>query len=188
MSTHRVVPLLVIATLFSSFIATSHAADGCDAVYQAGLKSVQTPHHMYITTTHGDERMRDSEKFRHLTGKPLYAGKTESSEAVFDGKAEYLQVHGKWRRSPVAQADMLAAAKEKLQTRPDSCTAKGEQSIDGQTVEVYAVRGNGSGSEQLVRISKSSGLLQGGSSTQSDGTVVNARYAYDDVHAPDGLR
>lgn len=187
MCRHSTLTSVFIGILLGSVVATSQA-DDCDAVYNAGIKSVRTPHHMFITTTHSAERMAQSDKFRRLTGKPMYAGRIESSEAIFDGKTEYLQVHGTWRRSPMSPADMLAGAEEKLRTRPDTCVAKGEQSVDGQAVDVYMVRGNEGGSAQQLRIFRSGGLLQGDRSTQSDGSIVEARYAYDDVHAPDGVR
>jgi hypothetical protein len=44
--------------------APAFAANPCDALYSAGIKSVQTPHHVYSTTT-----MRD--------------GKPQSAEAVY---------------------------------------------------------------------------------------------------------
>lgn len=40
-----------LAAVTGSFAAGSVHADACDPLYQAGIKSIQTPHHVYSTTT-----------------------------------------------------------------------------------------------------------------------------------------
>lgn len=74
--------LLVLPLVISSAIGATSAvhADACDAVYQAGIKSVQVPHHVYTTTAHG--------------------GKTVEGEAIYVGVVEYPRLRGKWMRSP----------------------------------------------------------------------------------------
>lgn len=153
---------LIIA--IASPLAAS-AADPCDALYNAGIKSLQTPHHVFTTSTRS-------------------GGKPRAGEAIYAGGVEYLQLNGKWQRSPLPQQEMVEAAQEKLRTHPETCTLVGDQSADGQAVSVYKVRDKDSGTEQLVRILKSNGLLQGSTVTLPDGSVVETRYEYTNVRAP----
>ena len=166
---------------------SAFAANTCDALYNAGITSVQTPHHVYSTTTHSAETLHQSDTFKRLTGKAMYTGKTESVEAIFDGKIEYLQLHGKWKRSPMPQQDMVEAAQEKLKTHPDTCTFVGDQMVDDQAMSVYKAHNNESDANQQVRILKSNGLMQGGTLTLPDGSVVETRYEYSNVQAPAGV-
>ncbi|MGH8040788.1 MAG: hypothetical protein ACREPN_01955 [Rudaea sp.] len=146
------------------------AADAsCDALYNAGIKSVQTPHHVYSTTTTRD-------------------GKPQTGEAIYTGGVEYLQLQGKWRRSPVPQPAMLEAAQEKLKTHPDTCTFVGDQTVDGQAVEVYKAHNNEFGTNQEVRIFKSNGLMQGGKLVLPNGSTVETRYDYTNVQPPAGVK
>ena len=157
--------------LFAAFatVTAANAADSCDALYNAGIKSIQAPHHVYTTTT-------------------LHGGKARFAEAIFDGKVEYLQLNGKWTHSPMSQQDMLEAAQEKLRKRPDTCVLAGEQTAGGQAVTAYKVHNNEAGTDQVVHILKSNGLLQSASLKLPDGSVVDTRYEYTDVHAPAGVQ
>lgn len=146
-----------------------HAADACDPLYQAGIKSVQTPHHAYVTTT-------------------VRGGKPQLAEAIYADGVEYLQIQGKWMRNPMSHQDLLDIAQNKLKTHPDACTSVGDQTVDGEAVSVYKAHNNETGTDQQVRIFKSSGLMQSGSLTLPDGTVVEGRYHYDNVHAPAGAQ
>lgn len=171
MSRHRFVVLLLIASVLLAGIdaVPARAANACDAIYNAGIKSVQTPHHVYTTAT-------------------MHGGKPQTGEAIFDGKVEYLQLNGKWMRSPISHQDMLDVAQNKLKTHPDTCTFVGNQTVDGQAVSMYKTHNNEMGTNQTVRILKSNGLMQSGSLSLPDGSVVEARYEYDHVHAPAGVQ
>ena len=161
---------LVLSTSLASLAAAARAtaADACDALYAAGVKSIQTPHHVFSTTTQ--------------SGAPPRAG-----EAIYAGGVEYLKLNDKWQRSPMTQQEMVEAAQEKLKTHPDTCTLVGDQNMAGQSVTVYKVRNNETGGEQLVRILKSSGLMAGSTLTLPNGTVVETRYEYRNVQAPAGV-
>lgn len=148
----------------------ARAANPCDVLYNAGIKAVQTPHHVYTTTTGG------------RTGKP------RSSEAIFVGGIEYVQIGGQWRRSRMPQPDMVEAAREKLQTHPDTCTVAGDQTVDGQAVTTYKVHNNEAGTDSLVHILKANGLLLGQTLTLPNGSVVTTRYDYTNVQAPAGVQ
>ena len=156
--------------LFTAFAASpfANAADACDALYSAGIRSIQTPHHVYSTQS--------------------AQGKTHVGEAIFAGGNEYLQMNGKWMRSPMPQSDMVAAAQEKLKTHPDTCTPIGEQTVGGQAVSVYKVHSRDMETDQTVRIFKSSGLMQGATMSLPGGATLETRYDYDNVQAPAGVK
>lgn len=159
--------LMCVACAFA-MCAPAYADNSCDVLYLAGIKSVQTPHHVYSTTTK--------------------RGKQQAGEAIYAGGVEYMELHGKWLRSPKTQQAMLEAAQEKLKTHPDDCAPVGDQTIDGQTVSSYKVHNKELGTTQWVRILKSNGLMQGATLTLPDGSVVESRYEYDNVHAPAGVK
>lgn len=161
--------LFVLSTSLAGLAAVPRAtaADACDALYAAGVKSIQTPHHVFSTTTRS-------------------GGQPKAGEAIYAGGVEYVKLNGKWQRSPMTQQEMIEAAQEKLKTHPDTCTLVGDQSVAGQSVTVYKVRNNETGGQQLVRILKSDGLLAGSTLTLPDGAVVETRYEYRNVQAPAG--
>ncbi len=161
--------LAVCVFAYVALAPASHANNTCDALYQAGIKSVQTPHHVYSTTT-----LRD--------------GRPQTGEAVYAGGVEYLLFHGKWMRSPMSQQAMLEGAQDKLKTHPDICTLVGKQTVDGQLVSVYEVHNNEAGTDQMVRILDASGLMQGSTLTLPNHSVVETRYDYANVQAPTGVQ
>lgn len=173
MSRQRVARLIPITAFLAcmAFVTSARAADTCDALYNAGIKAVQMPHHVYTTTTAG------------RAGKVV-----PPSEAIFAGGVEYLRVGGQWRRSAMPQKAMLEAAQEKLKTHPDTCTVAGDRTIDGQAVTTYKVHNKESGSDSLVHILKSNGRLLGQTLTLPDGSVVNSRYEYSNVQPPAGVK
>ena len=169
MSRHHAIALGAFLTLAGGFSPTAaHAANACVAAYQAGIKSIQTPHHVYSTTTQ-------------------QGGKPQVGEAIFDGKSEYLLFHGKWRRSAMPQQVMVEAAQDKLKMHPDTCILIGDQVANGHAVTVYKVHDKEMGTDQTVRIFKSSGLMQGATTTR-DGATIETRYDYDNVIAPAGVQ
>jgi hypothetical protein len=166
MRSHPCVFALLAFELAASFGArASHAADACDPLYRSAIKSVQTPHRVYSTTT-------------------MRGGKAVTREAVYAGGVEYLNLGGRWSRSPMPQKDMIEAAEEKLKTHPDICTRIGDSRAGGETVGVYKAHNKELGTDQEVRIIESSGLMQGGRMSLPNGSVVETRYEYDNVTAP----
>ena len=171
-----------------SLTTPAFADNSCDPVYQAAVKSLQTPYHTYSTMTHDAEAMSRSDTFKRLTGKAMYA-KTESTESIFDGKATYIQIHGKWARSRASQAHMVDNAREKLKTHPDVCTPAGSQTVGGEAVSVFNIRDAeaGSGPGGQLRVIRSNGLLQGGTQNVGD-EVIETRYEYNNVQSPAGVQ
>ena len=153
-----------------AFAASARGANTCDPLYEAGIKAVQTAHHVYTTKTAG------------RAGKVV-----ESSEAIFTGGVEFLRVGGRWRRSAAPQGIMLEAAREKLKTHPDTCTEAGAGAIDGHAVTTYRVHDRESGTDSIVYVLKSTGMLLGQDLTLPDGSLVKTRYEYTNVHPPPGV-
>lgn len=179
------VPVLIAVALC---VAPHAYAGGCDAVWAASLKTMQTPHHTFITTTHSAAQMQNSDTVKRIAGKPLYPAKVESVESIFDGKVEYLQHHGQWMRSPISHQDILDLMKDNSKAPTTTCTAAGAQSINGKAVTLYHVRHADSGVSEVVRILNSTGLVDGGTTTTADGAVIESRTEYTNVHAPAGVR
>lgn len=164
------IPVLTAITASFAVMAAAFATNPCDALYQAGIKTFQTPHRVYSTTT-------------------MRGGKPQTGEAVLAGGVEYVQLHGKWMRSPSTPQEMIEEAQGKLKTHPDTCTSVSDQVISGQAVSVYKAHNSESGANQVVRILKSSGLMQGGTVIlPDDGITVETRYEYDNVRAPAGVQ
>ena len=187
-SNHFALAVLAVLLPTSCLVAGPvRAADACDAVYNANIKLLQTPHHGYLTMTHSSEQMHVSDRFKQGTGRALYAGKIETSETIFDGKASYLLHHGTWMRSPVQPQDMLEDACEKLKTHPATCTLVGDQSIDGQAATLYKIHSKEANTEDQEWISKSSGLPVHAKSTRPDGSSSEMRYEFTNVRAPAGV-
>ncbi len=173
MSRQHIVHFIPITALLACmvFVTSARAADTCDALYNAAIKAVQMPHHVYTTKTAG------------RAGKVV-----ESSEAIFADGVEYLRIGGRWRRSAAPQGAMLEAAREKLKTHPDTCADAGRETVDGQAVTAYRVHSNESGTDSIVHILKSNGWLLGQTLTLPDGSVVKTRYEYTNVRPPPGVK
>lgn len=152
----------------TAMVSPACAANACDALYNASIKTFQTPHRVYSITT--------------------IQGKRETGEAILAGGVEYVLLHGKWKSSRMTPQDMTEAAQDKLKTHPDTCTLIGDQSVNGQSVSVYKVHSSETGADQQVRLLKSDGLIQGGTATLADGIAVETRYEYDNVQPPTGVQ
>ena len=161
--------LLPLAACLTVTMATpALAASSCDEAYQAGIKSLQTPHHLYSTTA-------------------MPGGKTRAGESIYAGGVEYVKIGNEWQRSRMKPQDMIELAQEKMKTHPDTCTRIGDQSAGGQTVAVYKVHNNEMGTDQVVSVFKSSGLMQGTTVSLPNQSMV-IRYEYANVQAPAGVK
>jgi hypothetical protein len=146
-----------------------HAAESCDALYNASIKALQTPHHVYSTKTLAN------------------GTKAPGGESIYAAGREYVLIGGAWKRSPMTPQDMIEAAQDKLKTHPDVCTTAGTETINGQAVTVYKVHNNESDTDSLVRVLTSSGLLLGQTLTLPDGAHMEIRYEYAHVQPPAGV-
>jgi hypothetical protein len=142
----------------------SAQAGSCDPVFQAGIKSVQTPHHVFSTMTR--------------------AGKVTPSESIFVDGVEYIQRDGHWQPSKVSAAQMLSEAKENAASQSSPCTPRPDEVIGGETVAVFAVHNSETDADSIVRIFKGRGVLQGQTAKIQDGPNIETRYEYSNIIAP----
>lgn len=150
-------------------LLSARAADNCDALYNASIKSLQTPHHVFSSKTSA-------------------AGvKAPTGESIYAGGIEYILIDGSWKRSPMTPQDMIELAQEKLKTHPDTCASAGTETIDGKAVITYKVHNNEGDTDSLVRVLTSSGLLWGQSVILPGNARMEIRYEYTNVRAPVGI-
>ena len=157
---------LLLAT--ATMITPAHAANVCDAVYQASIKSIQMPSHSYNVVT--------------------MEGKATVGEGISAGGAEYLKVDGQWRRFESSQQDRLEKAQEKLKTHPDTCVMAGNQSKDGQATTLYKVHNTEMGADTQVWIAQSSGLPVHVTAKLGTGNTTDSRIDYSNVQPPAGVK
>ncbi len=161
--------LLPLAACLAAAMTTPVlAVNSCDEAYQAGIKSIQTPHHLYSTTT-------------------MPGGKSRIGETIYAGGVEYLKNGSQWKRSRMKPQDMVELAQEKMKTHPDTCTRLADQSVGGQAVAVYKVHNNEENIDQVVRVFRSNGLMQG-ATLSLPSQSVETRYEYGNVQAPAGVQ
>ncbi len=152
--------------------APVHAAgSSCDAVYDAGIKQVQTPHHS------------------HTTMKAANTGKVTTSETLFVGGVEYLRVgDGAWRRSRMTPQDSLESAQAKRgQSSADTCRNLGNDAGAGTAAVLYSVHSDEAGTDSKVWLS-ANGLILRQTFTLPNGNSYDTRTAYENVQAPSGVK
>ena len=154
------------ACVLIAFAAPAIADPSCVPVYDAGVKQMQTPHHVFTTRSHN--------------------GKASStSETIFIDGIVYSQLNGQWQRSRMSGADMLQMAKEKRKEEdPDEkCRIVGDDTIAGDAAQVYTL-GNEKGAGSKLWISKATGALLRQAIALPDGSISDSRYEYKNVQAP----
>ena len=152
----------------------------CKNFASAMIKQAVTPYHAYMSTTAGYNQ-----------------GKTEQSEVISTADAMYVQVHGKWRRSPFTAQKVKDMQKEAADSvsRNYTCTRIGSESLNGVSTTRYHVKGRNEAGEIVEDIwLASNGLVQrvdmdmdvgGGAMGKSHSTM---RYEYGNVQAPPGVK
>ena len=165
-------------TLAAAAPATAHNVS-CKDMASAMIEHKITPFHAYMSTTAGYTQ-----------------GKTEQSEMISTGDAMYVQVHGKWRRSPITAQYMRDMQKQGLDSVSSNytCTRVGTETVNGVSTTRYHVKGRNEAGEIVEDIwLASNGLLQridtdmdvgGGAMGKSHSTM---RYEYTNVQAPPGV-
>jgi hypothetical protein len=149
----------------------------CRPVIDAGRKTITTAHHAYSTETARAEQ------------------KTRTTEGITVGDAMYVQVNGKWRRSPVTAKQLLATMDKSLATvTAYSCTRVGDEAERGTAAAVYTTHMETENikADARVWIAKGSGLVL---RTEEDHDLgggdkrhVSTRYDYTNVQAPAGIK
>ena len=159
-----------IASMSSIAAAYAHADASCDAVYDAGLRQLKTPHHIYSSHS--------------ANGKDAQA-----SETIFASGVVYMQIGGRWQRSPITADEMQRAAEDKRDAGAagETCRRLGDETVAGAIASVYGFR-NADGVESKFWIAQADGMLLRQTIALPDGTTIDNRYEYANVQAPAGVR
>jgi hypothetical protein len=141
---NRLSALALFAMLVTiSLVASAHAADSCQPVFDALTKVTTTPRHTYTAHT---------AVFTH--------GKPRSSETIVaDGKV-YIRVNGKWMKSPVSPQEMLEQQKENREHGKATCQFVRNELVGTESAAVYSIHSETEGGKEDAQmwISKSTGL------------------------------
>lgn len=166
-------PLIALLPLAGWMISAPVQAAGssCDAVYDACIKQVQTPHHTQTTM------------------KSARTGKITTSEGVFVDGVEYSRFgDGPWKRSRVTLQDNLKRAKDKRsQSSPDTCRNLGNDAEASAPATLYSVHSVEAGMDSKVWLS-ASGLILRQTFTLPNGNSLDSRADYENVQAPSGIK
>ncbi len=138
----------------------------------------------------------DASDRQYTTPVHLYMARVGStSESIVTGDAMYIQVKGKWRRSPMAPKGMLEMRRDVVKdAKSFVCQRVRDESVNGESAAVYSMSSetdDGDHSDGQIWISKSRNLpLKSETNLSSDGekTHTSIRYDYSNVHAPAGAK
>jgi len=157
-----------LLTAFSLTPIAARADASCTEVFDAGVRDVETPHHIYYT--------KASDK---ADGR--------SMESIFDGRAIYSNAKGTWQKSETAHGVMLENAHEKRQKLDATCTRVGTESIDGQSATHWHIKpdSDSDAAESDLWIGEK-GLPIHQRMVMPDRATRDVRIDYTDVKAPLG--
>ncbi len=171
--------LVFVAALLCSaalvFSSSARAQGDCKTVHDAIGKSITLPSHAYEAET---DPNRTS------------AGAT-NHEIIRTGGAIYVSIGGKWKKSPMSEADTRAQEEENWKTAKNvSCKYLRDESVNGQSAAVYKTHNENEDTTEdgQVWISKSKGLPlreeQDIDVGAGDKRHISIRYEYTNVQAP----
>jgi hypothetical protein len=148
--------------------ATPVAAQGdCgQLVLAAATKVFDTPTHIYITTTMG--------------------GKAQTVEEIYAAGAIYVNVDGKWSRSPITMQAMKETGQKNIQTTKSTCRYLRDEPASGEVASVYSAHGVSPKAtvDSQIWISKAKGLPLRSETDLGDKNHVSMRYEYGNVKPP----
>lgn len=171
---------LLILTPLAVRPARAAAVDpACKPVLDSMAKQYSTPVHLYTT---------EVAAFR--------GGKPRSSEAIFAGGTIYVQVRGKWTRSPMSLEEMRRQREENIRNAKSmSCRYLRDEAVNGEAAAVYSSQSETeeAKSSSTLWVSKRTGLPlkneididTGGKEGKQHDSV---RYDYSNVRPPAGVR
>jgi hypothetical protein len=151
----------------------------CKPLLDGLLKQIGTPTHIVSTETAA---------FR--------GGRTETSEVIYSGGAIYVQLHGRWRKSPLTVEQMRAQQEENQRdAKSMSCAYLRDEAVGGEAAAVYRTHGvtEAGTTDATLWMSKRTGLPlkdevdldAGGKLGKSHQTI---RYDYANVRPPAGVQ
>jgi hypothetical protein len=176
--TRLVCALALSTSMGATTIAPAHAATAepaCKPVLDAMQKLSVTPHRNTTTTTAA---------YTH--------GKPETGEMIQTGSAIYVEIKGKWRRSPATPQELQQQTQENLRNAKSyDCRFLRDESVNGETAALYSTQTATEDARENGQawISKSRGLPLkqeldmdvGGAGGKIHRSI---RYDYDNVQPP----
>jgi hypothetical protein len=118
------VGLIAFAGCLLTFLCSNVTrADDCKGLFEAMNKAITTPTHIYSTNVAGYNK-----------------NVPENSEMIYAGGpkgAIYVMVKGKWTRSTLTAADMLAQQQENQRNEKGTCQHVRDESVNGEAAAVY---------------------------------------------------
>jgi hypothetical protein len=170
--------ILVAALL--SFVAllispAARAQSDCKMVRDATDKLDTVPNHAYETETN-----------------PARPGEGATNhEVIHAGGTIYIMIKGKWKKSPISEAQMRAQEEENWKTAKNiSCKYLRDESVNGQSAAVYKTHDENEDTKEdgQVWVSKSKGLLlrqeEDVDIGYGDKRHHSTRYEYTNVQTP----
>jgi len=163
---------LTAATWLVAVPAAAQTAAACQPVFDGMTKQMVTPNHSYVTMT---------------------GSSTMASESITTGGVMYVQVSGKWMRSPMSPSDLQELQQQDKKKATTSCERLPDEAVNGTTATVFHVhnKGEASTSDGKVWLAKASGLPMRGEEDVLSGatkTHISTRYDYTNVQPPPGIK
>jgi hypothetical protein len=165
--------LLPIAALWTAALPV-RAASSCDGVIAAAIKVLEVPAHLYMTETAG-----------------VNGGKTKNAETIYLNGVTYVNVNGRWLKSPISPKELEEGKKESEQ-KNGMCSVVRDEAVNGEPATLYKVHNQTPDDtvDTQIWISKSKGLPlrqiddidAGGGARGKSHTEI--RYEYTNVTAP----
>lgn len=118
------IPVALAVALLGS---RAYAAD-CSAVYAAGIRQASTSYRASVATTH----------VTLPPNVPAALAPARVTDMVYDGKALYLMINGKWISRPMTAAMQLAQIAENKKRGHASCAKLADSAVAGEAAAVYA--------------------------------------------------
>lgn len=151
------------------------AQDTCQPLYDAMLKVIDTPTHIYTTTGNASNS----------------GGKPHMIEVIYTAGTVYTSVGGKWIRSKMTPRQVVKMEHENRRNSKMSCRYLKDESVNGETSAVYSTHTETDGQKDdgQAWISKTRGLplrqemdidMQGMANKQH----YSMRYEYTNVKPP----
>ena len=171
---------LLILTPLAVRPARAAAVDpACKPVLDSLAKQYSTSVHVYMTQVAA---------FR--------GGKPQSSESIFAGGTIYIQVRGKWMRSPMSLEEMRQQREENLRNAKSmSCRYLRDEVVNGEAAAVYNSQSETEDvkSSSTLWVSKRTGLpLKNEIDLDTGGKLGkehnSIRYDYSNVRTPAGVK
>jgi hypothetical protein len=182
---------IMLVCLLSSAVTPALAVDHiCLKIEGATSATMKKPFHVYIT----EERIYPSPTLANAAAKMGLSG-TRISEEIFTGTATFVEINGKWRRSPINVAKM----RQDSANDPDAkevrehqkCFALPDETVGGESTSVYRTDNSSLGVTTKLWISKSHQLPLKAVTTTDVGaekSTASMRYDYNNVQAPPGVK